>query len=141
MKNRVRTRDEVQSDYLAALDRLLAGRPLNETLRAKADVGKLRINPSSVALEAGRSRTLIAHAGSTYSKVRDAIRAASASPLPKDPPLPPADAPSRAQLEARIQMLASINAALLVRSGLKPSDLAIESASGRVVPINPPKRG
>lgn len=46
--------------FHAAIDRLVEGKPHNPQLRAKAAKGRLKINFSSVALEAGRSRTLIA---------------------------------------------------------------------------------
>lgn len=49
--------DQVRADAYAAIDRLLAGVPQNQKLREAAVNGKLQVNPTTVALESGRSRT------------------------------------------------------------------------------------
>jgi hypothetical protein len=63
----------VERDLLGALARLQAGNPSNPALAKKARLGKLRINPSTVAQEAGCSRTLIGHDGCAYPQVRAKI--------------------------------------------------------------------
>lgn len=68
--------DPIEQDFLEALQRLAEGKPLNKTLKASAKAGKLKINAVSVALEAGRSRTLIALENCRYPKVREAVKLA-----------------------------------------------------------------
>jgi hypothetical protein len=65
-----------EQDYLDALQRLTEGKPKKMKLKALAKAGKLKINTTNVALEAGRSRTLIALTNCRYPKVREAIRLA-----------------------------------------------------------------
>lgn len=61
------------SDLTDALERLISGTPRNPSLAKKARLGKLRINPSTVSLEAGCSRTLIGYDGCAYQNIRDRI--------------------------------------------------------------------
>ncbi len=68
--------DPIEQDFLEALQRLVEGKPQNKTLKANARAGKLKINAVSVALEAGRSRTLIALEDCRYPKVREAVKLA-----------------------------------------------------------------
>ncbi|WP_374605234.1 AAA family ATPase [Niveibacterium sp.] len=68
--------DPIEQDFLNALQRLQEGKPQNKKLKAKASAGKLRINTVNVALEAGRSRTLIALEDCRYPKVRAAVKLA-----------------------------------------------------------------
>lgn len=68
--------DPIEQDFLDALHRLMEGKPQNKTLKASAKAGKLKINAVSVALEAGRSRTLIALEDCRYPKVREAVKLA-----------------------------------------------------------------
>lgn len=68
--------DPIEQDFLKALQRLVEGKPQNKTLKASAKAGKLKINVVSVALEAGRSRTLIALENCRYPKVREAVKLA-----------------------------------------------------------------
>jgi hypothetical protein len=56
-----------------AIDRITANKPKHPSLRKRAAQGTLRLNVSSVALEAGVSRTLIGHKGCAYQTVRDNI--------------------------------------------------------------------
>jgi hypothetical protein len=70
------TQDLVEKDFVEALQRLKDGKPANKKLRALCKAGKLRINTSNVALEAGRSRTLIALEACRYPKVREAVKLA-----------------------------------------------------------------
>lgn len=57
-------------DFKRALSRLLAGAPQNPKLRALATRGRLKVTISTVALEAGRSRTLIGTANCAYPDIR-----------------------------------------------------------------------
>lgn len=68
--------DPIEQDLLDALQRLVEGKPTNKTLKTKAKEGKLKVNASNVALEAGRSRTLIALEDCRYPKVREAVKLA-----------------------------------------------------------------
>lgn len=68
-------RDEAKRDLLSALARLRSGLPRNADLILLSQQGKLKINPSSVALEAGRSRTLIGMDGCRYPDVRREVLA------------------------------------------------------------------
>lgn len=68
--------DPIEQDFLEALQRLVEGKPQNKALKASAKAGKLKINAVSVALEAGRSRTLIALEDCRYPKVREAVKLA-----------------------------------------------------------------
>lgn len=68
--------DPIEQDLLDALQRLVEGKPTHKTLRAKAKEGRLKVNSSNVALEAGRSRTLIALEDCRYPKVREAVKLA-----------------------------------------------------------------
>jgi hypothetical protein len=68
--------DPIEQDFLDALQRLVDGKPEHKELKARAKAGKLKINTSNVALEAGRSRTLIALKDCRYPAVREAVRLA-----------------------------------------------------------------
>lgn len=68
--------DPIEQDLLDALHRLVEGKPTHKALRAKAKEGRLKVNSSNVALEAGRSRTLIALEDCRYPKVREAVKLA-----------------------------------------------------------------
>lgn len=61
---------KVEKDLMAALERLRRGEPRNAALSKRAQAGSLKINPSTVAREAGRSRTLIGSEGCAYGSVR-----------------------------------------------------------------------
>lgn len=67
--------DGVEGEFIRALNRLIEGAPEDPTNRKKARAGRLRINPTTVAREAKRARTLIAHAKCAYPNVRNAIDA------------------------------------------------------------------
>lgn len=66
--------DLIEKDFLDALERLRRGNPTNKTLKASYKKGILKINVSSVAMEARRSRTLIGMDGCKYPRVRELIR-------------------------------------------------------------------
>lgn len=65
--------DPIEKDFVDALQRLVDGKPLNKALKEKAKAGKLKVNTFNVALEAGRSRTLIALESCRYPTVRQSI--------------------------------------------------------------------
>ena len=58
---------------MEALQRLVDRRPHDPDLARKAQRGTLKINASTVAKEAGRSRTLVSHERCAYPRVRVAI--------------------------------------------------------------------
>jgi hypothetical protein len=68
--------DPIERDFLDAVQRLVEGKPENKKLKAKAKAGKVKINISNAALEAGHSRTLIALEDCRYPKVREVIHLA-----------------------------------------------------------------
>lgn len=67
--------DPIEMDFLDAIKRLQNGEPHSKLLKAKSARGTLKINFSTVALEAGRARTLIAlDEGCRYPRVREMIK-------------------------------------------------------------------
>jgi hypothetical protein len=74
----------MEKRFMEAIERLKEGNPLCPELQKKAKAGKLRVDVSAVALEAGGpdekgiwrglSRTLIGHDKCRYPKVREEIR-------------------------------------------------------------------
>ena len=76
LHNASKERDEIEQDFMDALQRVVEGKPNNKKLKASVKAGKLRVNTLNVALEAGRSRTLIGMDGCRYPAVREAIRLA-----------------------------------------------------------------
>jgi hypothetical protein len=65
--------DPIERDFLDAFTRLQSGTPKHKKLKESAARGILKINPSTVALEAGHSRTLIGTNLCRYPRVRDKI--------------------------------------------------------------------
>lgn len=63
----------IEAELFDALERLKEGAPNNPDLKRKASMGRLRINPTTVAREAGRARTLCAYKDCAYPRVREAI--------------------------------------------------------------------
>ncbi|WP_417464217.1 hypothetical protein [Kordiimonas sp.] len=68
-----RDRNQVRQDFEDAIERILVGKPQNSKLFAKAKRGQLKMNIANVALEAGRSRTLIGTADTEYADIRKRI--------------------------------------------------------------------
>lgn len=67
--------DPIEQDFLSAITRLQDGEPKNKKLKGQQAKGTLKINVSTVALEAGRARTLIAlETGCRYPRVRELIK-------------------------------------------------------------------
>ena len=64
---------QVERELMEALQRLVEGRPASADLARKAQRGTLKINVSTVAKEATRSRTLVSHDRCAYPRVRTAI--------------------------------------------------------------------
>jgi len=109
--------DPVEKDFLLALERLQAGKPKDKKLLAAAKAGKLRISITTVAAEAGHSRTLIGHKGCKYPSVRDRVLG-----LKTDPANPTrlqdivaARRQDVARLSRELKLSQSQNAALVVR--------------------------
>lgn len=75
-----RSIDPIEQSFLDALERLQRGEPINKDLRSRVKMGKLKIGPTSVALEAGHSRTLIGHVDCQYPKVRERLLALRRAP-------------------------------------------------------------
>lgn len=71
--------DQVRADAIAAIDRLLAGAPENAKLREAALSGKLQVNPTTVAIESGRSRTYFGFRDCLLPDVRQRILEAKTS--------------------------------------------------------------
>lgn len=67
--------NQAERDFSEALERLERGTPRHQRLKALAAKGALRVTVSSVALEAGRSRTLIGTADCAYPEIRNRILA------------------------------------------------------------------
>jgi len=63
----------VEREFHDAIDRLIAGKPRHAKLKRLVAEGRLRISPSTVALESGRSRTLIALQKCRLPEVRNRI--------------------------------------------------------------------
>ncbi|WP_193175409.1 hypothetical protein [Oricola nitratireducens] len=66
-----------RADFEHALERLRAGTPENLDLQSFASRGTLRISLTTVAVEAGHSRTLISGKGCQFPDIRDAVLDAS----------------------------------------------------------------
>ena len=64
------TRAKVEADFYSAIDRIMAGKPAKQKLRQDKIMGRLKLTFSTVAFEAGRSRSLIAHENCGYQAVR-----------------------------------------------------------------------
>lgn len=67
--------DSIKQDFISALARLRDGSPTHPDLIKMASEGKLSISPSSVAKEAGRSRTYIGMEMCRYPDVRREVLA------------------------------------------------------------------
>lgn len=73
--------DQIEQDFLNALQRLKAGQPQNLAFRKKIGLGKsVNINISTVAQEADRARGLIAMEDCRYPKVRQLVLMESGAP-------------------------------------------------------------
>ncbi|QRM51181.1 hypothetical protein F3Y33_18675 [Rhizobium sp. BG6] len=65
--------EKTEQDYLRAINRIKSGNVTHPDLIKLASLGKLKLNVTNVAKEAGRSRTAIATEETPYPKVRNAI--------------------------------------------------------------------
>lgn len=77
-------RNRTEQELLDALERIENGAPKDPALIKRSKRGALRVTISTVAQEAGFSRTLISHDRCAYPKVRAkilALRAPSAEPM------------------------------------------------------------
>lgn len=77
LKKMAPPQDPIEKDFLDAIERLENGEPKNKQLRARSVKGRLKVNFTNVAMEAGHSRTLIAlETGCRYPRVRELIKQA-----------------------------------------------------------------
>lgn len=75
IKQTAPAQDAIEQDFLDAIARLSDGEPRNKQLKLRKAKGTLKINFSSVAMEAGRARTLIALIdGCRYPRVRALVK-------------------------------------------------------------------
>lgn len=65
--------ERIRSDFINAIERIILGIPNSEKLIQLKSKGKLKLNFSNVAIEAKRSRTLIATRNENYLDIRDMI--------------------------------------------------------------------
>lgn len=74
--------DEIEQDFLDAIERIQNGRPRNSKHKEwLASKGKVPLNISTVAREAGRARGLIASKNAKYQGIRDRIHEVASSPV------------------------------------------------------------
>lgn len=67
---KVTMRNNVEQDFFEAYQRLSAGAPVHPKLRARLAAGrKVSVNQSTVALEAGHSRTLLSQRARGYERI------------------------------------------------------------------------
>jgi len=75
--NRRASIQSIEKEFHEAIDRLVNTRPRAQKLKRMVKEGRLKISPTTVALEAGRSRTLIAMENCRLPSVRSRIREVS----------------------------------------------------------------
>jgi hypothetical protein len=119
----------IEREFLEALQRIQSGTPKDRDLAKKAKAGTLKISVTSVAKEAGRSRTLIGHDECRYSRVRQRVIVAM---KPVVEPRTAQDVIKRlrednADLRAQLILARSQNAALIRRM------VALETAAKREI--------
>lgn len=108
---------------LDAWERVKEGRPQNPKLIEQAKRGKLKATPTSVAIEAGVSRTLIGYDGCRYPDVRKKILGEDEDENKDVPVRPPTDMRTinanlrevNKVLEQRFKAVLAENAAMIVR--------------------------
>ncbi|WP_143273007.1 hypothetical protein [Azospirillum palustre] len=110
----------MEKDFIDALERLRNRQPQHPDLAKKAKLGTLQINVTTVAQEAGRSRTLIGMDDCRYPRVRAAILAEKADVASVVETRTAEDVirrlrDDRAALAASLRASESENAALLLR--------------------------
>jgi hypothetical protein len=69
-------RDQIECDFIDAIKRLQEGCPNNRKLKNMSARGVVKITFANVALQAGRSRTLIALVNCRYPRVREMVKQA-----------------------------------------------------------------
>ncbi|WP_265946243.1 hypothetical protein [Dechloromonas sp. A34] len=109
--------DEIEQHFIDAFARLQSGKPKDKGLQTHAKRGTLRITVTSVAKEAGHSRTLIGHKGCRYPNVRDRVMALKSNP---DTPTRMQDVVTKrreeaAKLRRQLALAQTQNATLLAR--------------------------
>lgn len=80
-RRRTKSREQIEQDFLDAIERLKAGRPQNPKLREKVRKGTaVKINISTVALEADHARGLIAREDCRYPEIRQFVLMEAGAP-------------------------------------------------------------
>ena len=129
----------IKASFLAALQRLLEGRPTHPVLLERAQDGGISVSVKTVALEAGHSRTLIGHAGCQLPDVRQAVLASKriVSPPARLQQLVKGLRHSIRELSDNIRVKDSLLAAQ--RLQIDSLETALRGRVGNVVPIGPPR--
>lgn len=65
--------ERIRKDFSEAITRIQKGRPKHPDLVARQREGKLVLNPTTAAMESGRSRTYVGHAGCALPDIRSRI--------------------------------------------------------------------
>lgn len=140
-----RPKKDVEAEFLAALDRLKSGTPTVPSLIARARTGKVRITISSVALEAGRSRTLIGMATCQFPAVRKAVLDAARKQRVRRVAKDSIPSSSYSHLQRSLKAADTLNASLVLelererektQRALRQLERVREGGGSNVVPIN-----
>lgn len=130
MINSTKGMSAARTDLLAALSRLIARKPKDIALRARAAAGSKLISIVSVCLEAHRSRTLIGHANCALPDVREKVLVAKAN---ENRPRVASQRQEilalkgiRRNLTAQLQQKDNVNARLMLEVERLERDLATE---------------
>jgi hypothetical protein len=122
--------DKIERDFFAAIGRIKRSRPRSAPLQKLASIGRLKMTISNVAIEAGRSRTLIALEDCRYPDVRAVIlknRAPKNSKSPSQVDLVRRLRAEKKTLTERLAAADTMNANLLLRMA------AVERSAARAV--------
>lgn len=65
--------EQIRKDFLEAITRIKRGKPKNPDLVTRQREGKLLLSPTTAAIESGRSRTYVGHAGCALPDIRARI--------------------------------------------------------------------
>lgn len=134
--------DEIEQHFMDAFVRLQAGKPKDKSLQTAAKRGTLRITVTSVAKEAGHSRTLIGHKRCKYPNVRDRVMALRSDP---DTPTRMQDIVTKRREEAvklrrQLALAQTQNATLLARIQVLSDELNMQKRSNarsrKTAPVN-----
>lgn len=121
----------IEKAFMEAIDRLEAKKPKNESLAIKAKLGRLKINFSTVAVEARRARGLISVEDSAYSRVRARILSfMKATVQGSSPDEENRNLKSRVtELERKLKIATTLNANLFISNGQLQAELKHKSGT------------